>query len=94
VFEYPAGTSDKAQGLRSAVHQYMAGSETQTYSIMADSDCLGKLIAGLVTKLSEYSMLLWSCCLKPSVLDDSKCLNLCRSNPAEDSKRADQLAAA
>ncbi|DBA86761.1 TPA: hypothetical protein ACH3X1_016650 [Trebouxia sp. C0004] len=50
------GTSDKAVGLRSAVHQYMGGSEIQTYSIMADADCLGKLIAGLVTRLNQVQL--------------------------------------
>ncbi|DBA87986.1 TPA: hypothetical protein ACH3X1_004969 [Trebouxia sp. C0004] len=50
------GTSDKAVGLRSAVHQYMGGSEIQTYSIMAVADCLGKLIAGLVTRLNQVQL--------------------------------------
>ncbi|DBA87937.1 TPA: hypothetical protein ACH3X1_004925 [Trebouxia sp. C0004] len=51
IFDKLQGTSDKAVGLRSAMHQYMGGSEIQTYSIMADADCVGKLIAGLVTRL-------------------------------------------
>ena len=73
MFYHAASISDKAQSSRSALHLYMGGSEIQTYSIMADADCLGKLIAGLITRLRKCSLLLWSCCMYDKLTTSQVC---------------------